>query len=335
LPAIVTSEDIRGLIRRLPEVSAWTDLITVFDRAGGAPHPDWQLPVISCQAAGGKADAALPAAAAVACLQISIMLADDMLDDDPRGEHIRRGHGETANLALAFQAAAFRLIDEASISEIQKRDVASTLARSALATSYGQQLDNLSLPGEENYWQVVREKSTPFYGAAYRTGAIFANAPEETAQGLYEFGVTIGEIIQIEDDLEDAFEKPANPDWKRQGNNLLIIYAMNAEYEERDEFLALLGTIDGKQIDGLIQAQQILIESGAVSYAAYHLVQRYRHAWEILDSLSLPAPEPIADILNDYGHTLTELLSLSGVEVDMLSLRTDPITSSVFSGGLS
>lgn len=86
MPAILTSEGIKNLIQNLPEVSAWLDLSDVFDRAGGAPHPDWQLPIIVCQAAGGESAYAVAAAAAIACLQISIMVADDMLDEDPRGE---------------------------------------------------------------------------------------------------------------------------------------------------------------------------------------------------------------------------------------------------------
>ncbi|HET6445835.1 MAG TPA: polyprenyl synthetase family protein [candidate division Zixibacteria bacterium] len=326
MPVIVTSEDIKSLVQNLAEVTAWSDLADVFDRAGGAPHPDWQLPILACQAAGGKATDAIPAAAAVACLQISIMLADDLLDEDPRGEHMRRGPGEAANLALAFQSAAFRLIDEAPIESDQKAAAVSVLARAALATAFGQHFDNQSLPGEENYWAVVSAKSTPFYGTCYALGAILANASQEAVDGFHDFGVLIGEIIQIEDDLEDAFSKPANPDWYRQGNNLLIIYGLEAEYEQREEFLALLPEVVASKEAALLRAQELLIKSGAVSYAAYHLVQRYQNAWSLLETLALPAPAPIVKILNDYGKTLSELLALGGVDINLSTLRTDSVS---------
>lgn len=325
MPLIVTSEDIKSLVQNLAEVSAWSDLADVFDRAGGAPHPDWQLPIVACQAAGGSSMDAIVAAAAVACLQISIMLADDMLDEDPRGEHVRRGPGEAANLALAFQSAAIRLIVEASIDVGQKAAAVNSLAGAALATAYGQHFDNQSLPGEENYWAVVAAKSTPFYGTCYALGAIMANASKEVIDGLYSFGILIGEIIQIEDDLEDAFSKPANPDWYRQGNNLLIIYGIEAEYEQRDEFLALLPEVAAAKDAALARAQELLVKSGAMSYAAYHLVQRYQQAWRLLEKLSLPAPDPIAKILNDYGKTLSDLLGLSGLDVDLTDLRTESV----------
>ena len=44
------------------------------------------------------------------CLQLSIMLVDDILDDDPRGFQIDKGPGWAANLALALQSAAVRLV---------------------------------------------------------------------------------------------------------------------------------------------------------------------------------------------------------------------------------
>jgi geranylgeranyl diphosphate synthase type I len=332
LPEILTSEGIKELIQGLPEVSAWTDLADVFDRAGGAPHPDWQMPIITCRSAGGDPADAVPVAAAIACLQISIMVADDMLDEDPRGEHERRGVGAAANLALAFQSAAFRLIEEASLNAAQKETAVNALARAALATAYGQHLDNQSLPGEENYWTVVAAKSTPFYGTCYALGAIVDGRTREMVEGFHDFGVLIGELIQIEDDLEDAFSRPANPDWIRQGNNLLIIYALEADHPLRDEFLSLLPEVKNGDAESLMRAQDILVKSGAVSYAAYHLVQRYQQAWRSLENLSLPSPEPIAQILTDYGQTLSDLLSLGGVKIDLTSLRDESIATSASEG---
>ena len=62
MPAILTSDGVKDLVQSLPEVSAWKDLADVFDRTGGAPHPDWQLPIVICQAAGGKSTDAAAAA---------------------------------------------------------------------------------------------------------------------------------------------------------------------------------------------------------------------------------------------------------------------------------
>jgi len=110
----ISSAQLRDAVLALPAMAAWPDAAAVFPARPDEPlRFDWQLPVLACRAVGGSEEAALPAAAAVACLQISIILADDVLDQDPRGAHHRLGVGRTANLALAFQAAALALLGRA------------------------------------------------------------------------------------------------------------------------------------------------------------------------------------------------------------------------------
>jgi geranylgeranyl pyrophosphate synthase len=174
---------------------------------------------------------------------------------------------------------------------------------------------------EANYWKVVRAKSTPFYGAAYEIGALLGNAHPEIVQGLYELGTIIGEIIQIEDDLTDAFQNPANADWHQGRNNLLILYALTAEHPSQERFVTLRAQIANPE--RLEEAQQILIASGAVSYCAFHLVTRYQAARRLLDSLHLYDPTPIQDTLENYADSLLALLQMSGVKVSR-ELLLDP-----------
>ncbi len=299
----------------------WPDMVTVFGRTGDVPHPDWEIPVLVCRAAGGNEAAALPGAAIIACLQISIMLVDDMLDEDPRGEHLRRGNGPTANLAQAFQAAAFRLAASGPLSSTQQTAMTACLAKAALATAVGQHLDVQNLQGEENYWRVVAAKSTPFYGAAYQLGGILAGAESAVSDSLYQLGVLVGEIIQIEDDLNDAMQKPANADWRQGRNNLLILYASTAEYPERKRFLALRSQAADTQ--KLKEAQQLLISSGAVSYAAFHLLQRYQAAQDLLCTIPLPHPEILQQVLDGFAEgSLIPLLRAGGVPVQNDILRS-------------
>ena len=87
----------------LPIFDSWDEMRTILQRASSTRPRDWQLPVIACQAAGASAEKAVPASAALACAQISIILVDDMLDDDPRGEYHRIGTGRASNLASLFR----------------------------------------------------------------------------------------------------------------------------------------------------------------------------------------------------------------------------------------
>jgi geranylgeranyl pyrophosphate synthase len=314
------AEKIIAQIRALPEVGAWPEIIAILERVKDVPYPDWELPIIVCRAVAGRTEKALPGAAAVACMQRSILLVDDMLDEDPRGKHHQYGYGWAANLALAFQATAFRLVERADVSDAHQTAITSALAQMAQTTALGQYLDSQNLTGEEDYWNVVRTKSAPFYGAAYKIGALLGNAPSEMADNLYKLGALIGEIIQLEDDLVDAFETPANADWQQGRNNLLILYARTADHHDRERFVTLLPQID--KAEALEEAQQILVVCGAVSYCAYELVERYRAARDLLDSLCLPNPTPLLDILVRYADTLIDRLQLGGVEVTRETLLT-------------
>lgn len=307
-------KEIEAIIRTIPEVADWPELLAAFSRSREQPHPDWEIPLLVCQALRADRRIGHTSAAAIACMQISIMLVDDILDDDPRGEHLKQGVGPVANAALAFQAAAFRLIEYSEAPAAQKWAAAQSLSRLALATSYGQHLDVQNLSGEDAYWRVVEAKSTPFYAAAYQVAAILAGAGAAMSDGLQEIGALIGEMIQIEDDLQDAFQQPANADWFQGRNNLLILYATHADHAEKEAFLALLPAVDDAA--QLEKAQQILITCGAVSYAAYHLIERFREAVQRLHKMGLPDPTPLQNMLDDYATTLLNLLQSGGMRVD-------------------
>jgi geranylgeranyl pyrophosphate synthase len=297
----------------LPEVGAWPEIARVFERAASKPRPDWDWPLIACRAVGGDVSAATPGAAAIACTYISIILVDDMLDEDPRGEHVRSGSGPTANMALAFQAAAFRVVEQATPDPERRAAVIASLARLALATALGQHLDFQRPDGEKEYWHVVRAKSTPFYGAALEVGALLGGARTEVAKSLYNLGALLGEIIQIHDDLLDALQAPAAPDWTQRQPNLLILYARTADHPDRARFESLLPRIDDPQV--LREAQQILIRCGAVSYCAYHLFGRHQAARELLDALPLADPAPMSELLVQQTQPLIQLLQTTGTEL--------------------
>jgi geranylgeranyl pyrophosphate synthase len=309
-------------VASLPEIGDWPELAAVFDRAGKAARPDWELPLLACQAAGGARADAHPVAAAIACLQLSIIIVDDILDDDSRGAHVNYGVGPASNMALAYESLASRLIDASPLPSSQKLTIMATFSRVGLQTAIGQHLDVQNLSGQSNYWKVVTAKSTPFYGGALNVGAVAGGASSTLASQMYDLGLLFGEIIQIEDDLSDALETPANADWKQGRNNLLILYAQTADHPQRHRFAELLPRSDDPR--ALAEAQQILVSSGAVAYSAYLLVTRYQAAHRALTTMDLADRPAMSDLLNSYADSLLRLLKLAGVELTRQNLL-DPL----------
>ena len=309
----MSTNDIGTLVVGLPEVAKWPEMSGLFERAGSRPRPDWDLPRLACQAVGGEPSRAAPGAAAIACMQTSIILVDDMLDEDPRGEHLRIGDGSASNLAFAFQATAFRLVEGAQVDAERRAALTSALSWLALTTAAGQYLDTENLTGEDNYWKVVQAKSTPFYGAALQIGAILGGAGQSVSGVMCELGVILGEVIQIRDDLFDAFETPANPDWRQGRNNLPILYARTANHAEREVFIDLLPRSYDPSV--LVDAQNILIRSGAVSYCAHQLATRHDAASKLLDDLQLANPAPMTELLAQQTELLGKLLQMGSADI--------------------
>ncbi len=214
-----------------PEVADWPTMQEVWQLYAKNPT-SWQLPVLACQAVGGDVQTVLPLVTAVACSQISIVLVDDILDDDAKGLYRQLGTGVAANLALAFQAVAYQLVQEMPLAEVPQ--LLAELVYLNLKTAQGQHLDVQDTLSEAHYWATVEAKSVPFYGAGFYLGAVASGANTAVAARLRQFGQRIGKLIQVSDDLADVFHAPACPDWQRGGGNLAILYACLAEHPDRD-----------------------------------------------------------------------------------------------------
>lgn len=297
-----------------PEVAAWPELIEVWHHYAQNAH-SWRLPELACQAVGGAIERVVPMATAVGCCHISIVLVDDILDDDPKGLYRRLGTGEAANFGLAFQSIAYRIVqqvaEEMEWDTAVKQQMLAELIHLNLKTAYGQHLDVQQILTEEHYWATVAAKSTPYYGAGFYLGALAAGADEPTGAQLRQFGSLIGKIIQISDDLADVYQTPASPDWQRGTGNLAILYARLAAHSDKNRFEELLPQID--ELVALEEAQQILLQCGAVSYCIYHLLQTAREARSILNEIALEQPLLLQQFLAERITHLFELLETSNM----------------------
>jgi len=295
-----------------PTLPIWPDMRAGLQRMADRRPRDWRLPVVGCEAVGGTPQQALPAVAAVACLQLSIILIDDLLDADPRGEYQRLGAPAAANLAAAFQAAGLEAIEQSDIASTTKLSALQSLNAMALTTALGQYWDTLNPADEESYWRLVRTKSSPFFGAALHVGALFGGAPPGVAEQLRQIGLLYGEMIQIHDDLSDAMAVPANPDWVLGRSPLPILFAQVVDHPDRARFLELRRAIPDP--DALAEAQTLLLRCGAVSYGVHQLLTRHQSAAAMLRAMPLLQPAGLQVLLDDVVAPVQRLFAELGVE---------------------
>jgi geranylgeranyl pyrophosphate synthase len=306
-----------NLIYQLLPVQEWPDTFTILERTKSKKPKDWRLPVLACESVGGLSEQAIPAVAAIGCMQISIILVDDMLDADPRGMHNQFGAPKTSNMAVAFQSAGLEAITQSEAEPENKLAALHSLSEMMLTTAFGQHMDVRNPKDEEAYWQLVRTKSSPFFGAALHVGAVLGSAPTDTSEQIKLLGHIYGEMIQIHDDLNDTMAVPANPDWTLGRSPLPILYAQTVEHPERERFLELRQAIPDPE--ALTEAQSILIRCGAVSYAVDRLIRRYQAALDMLESMSRIKPQGLEKLLDDVIDPVRKLFASIGVaESDVL-----------------
>jgi geranylgeranyl pyrophosphate synthase len=307
----------------IPHADEWKELQTLFRRVATAKPGHWLMPVRACEAVGGTAEQAISAATAFACSHISIILVDDMLDSDPRGEHQRVGMPAAANMACALQAAGLDVIARGENKARVKLAALYHFNRMFLTTALGQLWDVKTPADEADYWRIVRTKSSPFFGSTLQIGGLLGGATLPVAARLRDLGCLYGEMIQIHDDLNDVMEVPANPDWTEGRSPLPILFARLVDHRDRSRFLELQRNIFDPL--ALEEAQEILIRCGAVSYCVYQLLYRYKNVQDILASMTLARKDildavfedviaPVWKLFEAIGETLPELSMLQELE---------------------
>ncbi len=177
------------------------------------------LAVAACEAFGGAAEAALPAAAAVELVHSYSLVHDDLPcmddDDERRGlptVHVAFGEANALLAGDALQALAFEVLAGARAAPAVVQGAVADLARAAGSRNLvgGQVLDlAFSSGGADEAARVEGvhlRKSAALIAASCTLGAGFAGAGARALEDLQAFGLELGIAFQIADDLLDAEE---------------------------------------------------------------------------------------------------------------------------------
>ena len=307
----------------LPSFSPWEEMSAILQRIASTRPRDWQLPLIACQAVGESREKAVPACAALACALISIILVDDMLDEDPRGEYHHIGSGRASNFALAFQSAAMDALLRSGASSPVRLAALDSLNSMMLTTAHGQELDVHNPADEASYWRVVENKSAPFYGFALHLGSLLAEADPADAKNLEDLGRIYGEMIQIHDDLNDTMAFPPNPDWLQKRKPLPILFALTVDHPYRARFLELYENITTG--NALQEAQEILIRCGAVSYCVDQLIRRHQKVQGLLKKTPLVDKGAVDSLIEGVIAPVWKLFETLGVAPNVLLTMSGPL----------
>ncbi|MBL6618885.1 MAG: polyprenyl synthetase family protein [Flavobacteriales bacterium] len=243
-----------AFLARYPETELYAPVRYLMSLGGKRLRP--VLVMAACEACGGKAEDALPAAMAVELFHNFTLMHDDIMDDAP----LRRGQPTVhekwdANTAILSGDALHVIACEALLQAPSKAlpELLRVFHRTALEVCEGQEQDmafeSRSDVELEEYMEMIRLKTSVLLAAALDMGGSSAGADPHVRAALYEFGLHVGLAFQLQDDYLDAFGNPENFGKQVGGDILadkktfLLIRAMEkAQGADREALLEELGS---------------------------------------------------------------------------------------------
>jgi octaprenyl-diphosphate synthase len=162
------------------------------------------------------------------------------------------------------------------VSRTGNTQIITSLAQLGQTLSSGEllQMNNFEDEGisEEVYYQVINKKTASLFATCAQNGALSVGASTEEVKAAFDFGLAIGMIFQIRDDIFDYFDskeigKPTGNDMAEGKLTLPVIYALkNAGYESMYRLAKKVknGTINSDEIAVLVDFAKV---NGGIEYA--------------------------------------------------------------------
>lgn len=280
---------------------------------GGGKRLRPLLVLISAEACRYVGKHQVTMAAVIEFIHTATLLHDDVVDNST----LRRGDA-TANHKWGNQTAvlvgdflysrAFQLMVS-----VQNMDIQRIIANATNTIAEGEVLQLLhqhnSQTTEQNYLNIIRNKTAKLFEAAAEVGAVLANAKPHIQTIFAQYGLHLGTAYQIIDDLLDYqatdqnFGKQLGNDLREGKITMPLIYLL--QYGAQDHKDAILEAINTPNDDNLRFIQEAILSSGAMEYTLQFAKREASLAKQVLteldDAVITPALELI-DFVVSRGH---------------------------------
>ena len=217
------------------------------------------------------------AAAALELLHTASLLHDDVVDESPMRRSLPSLHTLFSN-RIAILAGDYIFSSSLHNAALTKNvEIIENLSLLGQKLSKGEllqlQLQQMGGFSEENYIEVIRNKTASLFATCCRFGALSVGADAATVDAFTRFGEYLGICFQIKDDVFDYYDsdevgKPTGSDMREGKITLPALYVLNSC---KDSFASGLlfklnegYTMSDDEIATLIRLSK---EQGGVEYA--------------------------------------------------------------------
>jgi len=281
---------------------------------GGGKRLRAILPRLVGEAVGGANDGHYTLGASIEIIHNFTLIHDDIIDQDPirRGldaVHVEYDDATAINAGDAMLAVGFEILAESDdIPDNRLSHLIRSIGEMVRKVAEGQQEDiefeSRDEVSEQDYIKMIAGKTSAMFETCARTGAILANADEETVDNMAEWGLNLGLCFQLMDDLIDltgdteTLGKPAGSDIVQGKMTLIAIHAKRSG-DNLSHFERVFGSGDPDG-DSLSKAVLELGDSGSIEYARSRAMHHHSLAHDCLDNLPSTQAVEILRELTDF-----------------------------------
>jgi geranylgeranyl pyrophosphate synthase len=204
------NDQVLAFIRQHPYLASWPDapvVLDAFDESLRVLLPT-ALPLHTCHAAGGDAEQAVPLGAAFTLLHMAASVLDDFQDQDAdtpwTGWSLDRALASTLSMVFLSQSCLARLEADGPA----KREILDGYAEGWLLASVGQNEPVDPRRMTSTYWRHALAKAAIGFSVASWSGVRLATDDAAIQQAAREYGMALGTLLQIADDIQDFLAAP-------------------------------------------------------------------------------------------------------------------------------
>ena len=251
------------------------------------------LVILSSKVLGYEGDKHINLAAIIELIHTATLLHDDVVD----ASLLRRGH-QTANQRWGNEASvlvgdfvysrAFQMMVDINSLSIMR---VLSEATNTIAEGEVQQLIYRHRPetSEENYLDVIRNKTAKLFEAAARLGSIISKKTKDDENAMANYGRHLGTAFQLIDDVLDyssseiELGKSIGDDLSQGNPTLPLLYAM--WNSTKDEEKIIRNSISNGSLENIELIKNTINSTGAISYTIEIAKRESELAINALDKL--------------------------------------------------
>lgn len=266
-------------------------LLHISKRTGKMMRPT--LTMLLAKSLGEINDLTYSAALSLELLHTASLVHDDVVDESKERRGLPSVHSLFDN-KVAVLVGDYLLASSLKCASESTLEIVNVISRLGKHLSEGEllQLSNISSTSfsEEVYFRVIQNKTADLFAACGQVAALSQNADKEILERYRKFGLLLGLVFQIKDDIFDYLNnveigKPTANDMREGKLTLPALYALNNSGDEEMKKLALrIRSLNDTDAE-IHQFIAWVIEQGGITYAEKKMEEICKDALSLIQDV--------------------------------------------------